>query len=404
MSYIYHSSILTIAGSASSGPFEGIFRRADAAHLDTSLADTLPHTKLDKVRHRKALVHEAAEMPLLKRCWVHQERLLSPRFLHFGRHELMWECMENLACECGGARYDHRLDVPKWLASKARFDPRMMQHVDWELGSGPSAWHDVVSDYSGMKLTKAKDIFPAISGLARSVSDATGWEYVAGLWKENMIVDLLWTTDNPQLASRCERWRAPTFSWASITSRENIPRGNRVSYRTVNRLRQGLDRQEGRVTIPYATLVAWECVPEERNQLGELKSASLVLQGTLIRATLCSARSTRLWSIVAYGKGVNDRDVLHIDFDFAKDPEQGANAGDEVFCLKLIGSKKSMKYADEEYLVWLVLKEVPAECTDQHDCRTFMRIGLLVGRNDDVHLDDESEKDAVEYGVHVRIV
>jgi hypothetical protein len=38
--------------------------------------------------------------PLTQRGWVFQERLLSRRILHFGKHELIWECNETLWCEC----------------------------------------------------------------------------------------------------------------------------------------------------------------------------------------------------------------------------------------------------------------------------------------------------------------
>lgn len=32
--------------------------------------------------------------PLLQRAWGFQERMLSPRVLHFAREELIWECQE----------------------------------------------------------------------------------------------------------------------------------------------------------------------------------------------------------------------------------------------------------------------------------------------------------------------
>jgi hypothetical protein len=31
--------------------------------------------------------------PLLERAWAYQERLLSPRVLHFCQDELVWECI-----------------------------------------------------------------------------------------------------------------------------------------------------------------------------------------------------------------------------------------------------------------------------------------------------------------------
>ena len=37
--------------------------------------------------------------PLNRRAWVLQERLLSPRILHFSKRQLFWECLEATFCE-----------------------------------------------------------------------------------------------------------------------------------------------------------------------------------------------------------------------------------------------------------------------------------------------------------------
>jgi hypothetical protein len=76
-----------------------------------------------------------------------------------------------------------------------------------------------------MALSKPEDIFPAISGLAKSVQKATGWEYIAGLWKEQLMLDLVWSTHDSKMATRCVPWRAPSFSWASVQSRTSGKKG-----------------------------------------------------------------------------------------------------------------------------------------------------------------------------------
>ncbi|KAK0709359.1 hypothetical protein B0T26DRAFT_600750, partial [Lasiosphaeria miniovina] len=40
-----------------------------------------------------------SHFPLLRSAYVYQERLLSPRVLHFGAEELLWECMEETRCK-----------------------------------------------------------------------------------------------------------------------------------------------------------------------------------------------------------------------------------------------------------------------------------------------------------------
>ncbi|KAF2826145.1 HET-domain-containing protein, partial [Ophiobolus disseminans] len=262
MAYIYQRSVLTIAGSSSSGPTQGIFRHANPEHLDSPITGSIGQTKLNKIRIRKPLGHDTDELPLLHRCWVHQERLLSPRYLHFGENELIWECMERIRCECGGMRPGRQIFNPTWPTPKDYLHPGVLTHPDWMMRRGPSAWHAVVSDYSGMGLTKAEDIFPAISGLAKIVREATHWQYIAGLWKKSIMVDLVWKTEQPRKAVRCEPWRAPTFSWASIMSLANRHKWE---------------------TYFYATLVEAECVPQGEDPTGRLKSGYIILKGTLIR-------------------------------------------------------------------------------------------------------------------------
>lgn len=56
--------------------------------------------------HKNLIVEEGVSQepfPLLKQAWVYQERLLSPRFLHFTPQELMFECGEGSSCECSDA-------------------------------------------------------------------------------------------------------------------------------------------------------------------------------------------------------------------------------------------------------------------------------------------------------------
>jgi hypothetical protein len=49
----------------------------------------------------RATMHYCRQIfPLMIRAWTYQERLLSPRLLHFTSGELSWECSELRSCEC----------------------------------------------------------------------------------------------------------------------------------------------------------------------------------------------------------------------------------------------------------------------------------------------------------------
>jgi hypothetical protein len=54
-------------------------------------------------------------------------------------------------------------------------------------------WNKVVAAYSECLLTKESDKLVAISGVAKDLVSLGGpRDYVAGLWKDHLIFDLLW--------------------------------------------------------------------------------------------------------------------------------------------------------------------------------------------------------------------
>ncbi|KAH3908557.1 hypothetical protein HBH56_176610 [Parastagonospora nodorum] len=415
MADIYQYSILTIAASASSGPSQGIFRNAGPEYMDKPIVDVLGDTTLTKVRIRKALSHSAAELPLLGRGWVHQERLLSPRILHFGHNEMIWECMECLACECGHheGRYNARSPSLLWPTSKEMFHPYFLKPANLWIHMSPPVWQRAVEDYSRMALSKPEDIFPAISGLAKILQNETGWEYVAGLWKETLIVDLVWSTRDPHMAIRCAPWRAPTFSWASVQSRTSTSQRHSISYRHMSILQSGLQDvvDTRRRTDFYATLMKTSYTPlKEDDPTGRVQCGYIILKGTLTRAALCRSTSTHEWYITAIGKERYQHNHFNMDFDLDNDGGRGQPEGSQdVHCLRLIGQRKDVPFEDEEFLVYLVLKQVKMKSpsavpTPGLDPLVFERVGVLVNWRGEVQLEDESDASAILHDSVVKIV
>ena len=71
-------------------------------------------------------------------------------------------------------------------------------------------WYDLVKQYSSLELKYESDIFPALSGIAGLVHQATGDGYVAGLWQSDLQRGLLWQVEEP--GERLDVWRA--LSWS----------------------------------------------------------------------------------------------------------------------------------------------------------------------------------------------
>ncbi len=74
-------------------------------------------------------------------------------------------------------------------------------------------WQLLVSDYTERQLTVASSKLPALSGLAHAFAFDLGRDqYLAGLWRGNLIWDLLWVVFHDAAKSKS---RAPSWSWAA---------------------------------------------------------------------------------------------------------------------------------------------------------------------------------------------
>lgn len=149
--------------------------------------------------------------PLNSRAWVCQERLLSPRILHFGVDEIFWECSLRRASETfpGG---EPAIDM---IWSEA--NERLVRAIDenHKITSDPyagygnplSAWLEVAQWFSNCDLTYTSDKLFAIAGLAQYFqSKLDGVDYLAGLWYKSLERQLLWKVDGAGLAKRTEKY------------------------------------------------------------------------------------------------------------------------------------------------------------------------------------------------------
>ncbi|KAF2465673.1 HET-domain-containing protein [Lindgomyces ingoldianus] len=168
--------------------------------------------------------------PIVTRAWVVQERLLSPRVLHFGRKQVFWECRQLNACEihpetvhCYGDDEDKEFTLPQekhahpWKQLLGGPDRR---HVDDPYEQLFADWNAIIYIYTESNLTVPSDKLIALSGVANDMKCAldklrTGpHRYLAGLWEERLREDLLWNADSG--GKRLEKYRAPSWSWAAI--------------------------------------------------------------------------------------------------------------------------------------------------------------------------------------------
>lgn len=210
MAGVYGSSALNIAASgASDGRVGCFFQRKEILKCQIEIPSLMiPVEKvLYDVVPRLMYERSLAKMPLAKRGWALQERVLPRRTLHFTSTEVYWECLQKTACE----------SFPDGLPSSITY--REYGRTSFRKGLiTKSMWMSLIEMYSECRLTKSSDKLVAISGLARSIQLQTKEQYVAGLWREELELQLCWEVSFDRFLPTTPPYRTPSWSWASVDS------------------------------------------------------------------------------------------------------------------------------------------------------------------------------------------
>jgi hypothetical protein len=279
MGEIYYHGICNIAATAAANGSDGLFFSRNPITIRPIQAN-IPSTSSSR-RSKFIIIDDELWMrsversPLCQRGWVYQERLLSPRTLHFGASQIYWECRTHSCCES----YPLGLDD---VMRRGR-----MKEIGWLKPLVPALyddalliWSRIVTSYSGCNLTYETDKLVAISGLAMRLSTRMGARYCAGLWERSLPIQLLWKSDRYRgRHSRYSEYVAPSWSWASVNGV--------IDPVDLNPRRFG-DPKSFKVLIDIAG-VSLELA--SRNPFGRLKAGSMHLQGRLARLTLQQRRS-----------------------------------------------------------------------------------------------------------------
>jgi len=287
MASVYGHGLVNLAATSSADSQGGLFFERDVMMVQPFAAHIPGSDLLNEgwyVWKDDGRWGDLADEPLNRRGWVLQERLLSPRTIHFTSSEVIWQCLEDLASE----------SIPDQteLNSSQRLRVQPMEVGDYtdiriavararHEGLSPQneeevyeKWMTVVSHFSNCRLTKETDKLVAIYGMVRQVEELTGDTCLAGLWRSHIPRHLVWAVnwgpskDNatirasltPGTRPRPERWRAPSWSWASL----DLPVGFKY-------------HPEG--TVCQAELVEGEV---ERTPNGAVLSAKLIIKAPLV--------------------------------------------------------------------------------------------------------------------------
>jgi hypothetical protein len=254
MGSVYQGSTLTIAASHSRNSMGGCYVRPDALK---GLAKPRPISLTPTVNKDAGLGHGVAispqpqhgsfnnrvllsrsldplnadfPEPLLTRAWAIEERVLSPRIVHFASTELIWECASTFRCQCGG-----------------------------------------------LQAMREDDRLPALSGLAHAFGDQGLTIYSAGHFSEDLWLSLIWKPIKMDLAPRPRPPIAPSWSWASIRTPIEFPG-----------LKSADDDDPGVRQRPRIAILSHDCTRTTLDECGKISVGELIVEGRLTAAHIDS--------------------------------------------------------------------------------------------------------------------
>ncbi|KAL9621810.1 MAG: hypothetical protein Q9160_003783 [Pyrenula sp. 1 TL-2023] len=232
------------------------------------------------------------EDPVDRRGWCFQERLCAQRYLAFGRDEMRWECRETSSCECDRERMPSDIRSPGSGGKALRTIDTMLRAAN--IDSVLDSWrYKIVPEYTSRELTFHSDKLVAISAVAAKYHARCGLEYVAGLWKEDLVQQLLWRThqvpqsQSPSLAEHfatdatemvpaaIEDHGTPSWSWASV----KCP--IKYDWEILN-----VTRHTKEEFVKVLEARATPCTP---NSFGPVKDGTIKLMGKIVEATIIGA-------------------------------------------------------------------------------------------------------------------
>lgn len=351
MHMVYSNSHCNISASHAEDSTEGLFRDRNSRALCSTEVDIGTRNYYTTKTARKAHVltngclirNSIDDCPLSKRGWVLQERILAPRVLHFSRDQVFFECRTRIACEL----YD--AGVPDVYYTCFSTASAKVNHAfrNKDRGSWYWMWRNLIQIYSTMSLTYPSDKLAAISGIAKMVQSVIHDEYVAGMWREDLVGQLLWRIDGQTI--RPLVYRAPSWSWTSVEGK--------VEFAWYPHDRRDMDAEIVNLHIEYAT----------EDKTGQILSGWLDLKGSLRSVQLeRDDRTGAIWFVDFQG---DFEEGYHLSAYF-----DDASLEDNIIVQQSAAGEHFFMYLAQCYCLILRLAD--------HTNKLYERIGFAVDRSE----------------------
>ena len=270
MGTYYNSSWLTIGAGVESS--KGLFGTRDETSDNIQYYRMILHSPDPWILYFTATpttwsLGNDQDSILRERAWAFQEEVLSPRYLGFQQSMMFYRSGDYIDFEDGLLQW---IRPPEQLIA---YGEEPLQESDLY-----GDWYHLVTAYSRRDLTKDGDKLPALSGLAHRRQMVLKDQYLAGLWRLNLLRELCWHKESVEGPStRPPQYRAPTWSWAAL----NCP--VTLSFRFLH-----YPSNEFEVELLHASVDTLGLDPLGAVKSGFLKLAGIIRPGMRIRGDRAS--------------------------------------------------------------------------------------------------------------------
>jgi Heterokaryon incompatibility protein (HET) len=276
MGEIYQNAFCTVAATAAVDGSIGLFFQRQTWRILPCAIPVVPEDGAERMFYwtdPDDWTNSVSKAPLNQRSWVLQERLLSPRVLHFAADQLFWECSGLEASEVFPRGLPEGLgeQYKQWLRLVGTITVKDLRGT---LRGAYGIWDQIVKTYSAGNLTEPTDRLVALSGIAHKMQEhlLPFDSYAAGLWRNDIPFGLLWDVKDPlkqdQSSNLVQHYIAPSWSWAS---RSGIVPGDVDPWASARSL----------INIKWARISAIG-----HDEMGQLNGGTIGLSCILIRAHL----------------------------------------------------------------------------------------------------------------------
>ncbi|KAJ9657442.1 hypothetical protein H2198_004317 [Neophaeococcomyces mojaviensis] len=290
MGKIYGEADLVISATRSNTGDMGLFHVRDGAHhIDVNgynMSVRLQHTHDNFFTAHKPKLDQN---PLFTRGWCFQERILAKRIIHFTAKELIWECNEQLWCECQTIQREAE-DRMEGHSTRKEFKRKLSTLLrSQDQKQKNQCWLDILAGYSARSLTFESDRLPALSGIVQQVATPERGRYLAGMWESDLPQSLLWYPPMMRRELRKHVVRSPgvpTWAWPAV-GMEIAPH---------------IEKHKEVRTV--AEVLEVQCSPKTADPFGQVKGGHLLLKAPVVEVKLVEGDHEDYKALVAFDDDV----------------------------------------------------------------------------------------------------